>query len=142
MSATLADHDERHVDGLRFYQRRRFRLVALHAGAVDRSRATLKPEIPEVGEHGIPLRDELELWKELDPMSPMKAYRDVDAYLADQPSDVRAVLEKVRRAVKATAPAATEKISYGSRRSTSTVIASSTTRRSRTTRASSRRAPP
>ena len=46
-------------------------------------------------------------------MSPMKAYRDVDAYLADQPSDVRAVLEKVRRAVKATAPAATEKISYG-----------------------------
>jgi GNAT superfamily N-acetyltransferase len=53
------------VDGLRFYQRRGFRLAALHAGAVDRSRASLKPEIPEVGEHGIPLRDELELWKEL-----------------------------------------------------------------------------
>lgn len=53
------------VGALRFYQRRGFRLVSLHAGAVDRSRATLKPEIPEVGDHGIPLRDELELEKEL-----------------------------------------------------------------------------
>jgi uncharacterized protein YdhG (YjbR/CyaY superfamily) len=46
-------------------------------------------------------------------MTPMKAFSDVDAYLADQSSDVRVVLEKIRRAVKATAPAATEKISYG-----------------------------
>jgi ribosomal protein S18 acetylase RimI-like enzyme len=49
------------VDALRFYQRRGFRLVELRAGAVDRSRAELKPEIPVVGDHGIPLRDELEL---------------------------------------------------------------------------------
>ncbi|HEY6569706.1 MAG TPA: GNAT family N-acetyltransferase [Candidatus Limnocylindrales bacterium] len=49
------------VDGLRFYQRRGFRLARLHPGAVDRSRETLKPAIPEVGDHGIPLRDELEL---------------------------------------------------------------------------------
>ena len=49
------------VDALRFYQRRGFRLVALHRGAVDESRARLKPEIPETGDHGIPLRDELEL---------------------------------------------------------------------------------
>jgi ribosomal protein S18 acetylase RimI-like enzyme len=49
------------VDALRFYQRRGFRLAALHAGAVDDSRARLKAEIPAVGEHGIPLRDELEL---------------------------------------------------------------------------------
>jgi GNAT superfamily N-acetyltransferase len=49
------------VDALRFYQRRGFRLAALHAGAVDDSRARLKPEIPEIGDHGIPLRDELEL---------------------------------------------------------------------------------
>jgi ribosomal protein S18 acetylase RimI-like enzyme len=49
------------VDALRFYQRRGFRLVALHAGAVNDSRARLKPEIPELGDHGIPLRDELEL---------------------------------------------------------------------------------
>ena len=50
------------VDALRFYQRRGFRLAKLHAGAVDDSRARLKPEIPEVGDHGIPLHDELELW--------------------------------------------------------------------------------
>jgi GNAT superfamily N-acetyltransferase len=49
------------VEALRFYQRRGFRLVLVRPGAVDRSRETLKPEIPELGEHGIPLRDELEL---------------------------------------------------------------------------------
>ena len=49
------------VDALRFYQRRGFRLAALHAGAVDESRERLKPEIPRVGDHGIVLRDELEL---------------------------------------------------------------------------------
>jgi GNAT superfamily N-acetyltransferase len=53
------------VDALRFYQRRGFRLAALHRGSVDDSRALLKAEIPAVGDHGIPLRDELEL--ELDP---------------------------------------------------------------------------
>jgi GNAT superfamily N-acetyltransferase len=51
------------VDALRFYQRRGFRLAALHRGAVDDSRARLKPEIPPIGEHGIELRDELELEK-------------------------------------------------------------------------------
>jgi GNAT superfamily N-acetyltransferase len=51
------------VDALRFYQRRGFRLFALHRGAVDDSRARLKPEIPPIGEHGIELRDELELEK-------------------------------------------------------------------------------
>jgi GNAT superfamily N-acetyltransferase len=49
------------VDALRFYQRRGFRLAALHPGAVDASRTRLKPEIAEVGDHGIPIRDELEL---------------------------------------------------------------------------------
>lgn len=49
------------VDALRFYQRRGFRLAELHAGAVDRSRATIKPSIPKVGDHGIPIRDELVL---------------------------------------------------------------------------------
>ena len=49
------------VDALRFYQRRGFRLTAVHAGAVDLARARLKPHIPELGDHGIPLRDELEL---------------------------------------------------------------------------------
>jgi GNAT superfamily N-acetyltransferase len=49
------------VDALRFYQRRGFRLRALRPGAVDASRRDLKPEISRIGEHGIPLRDELEL---------------------------------------------------------------------------------
>jgi ribosomal protein S18 acetylase RimI-like enzyme len=53
------------VDALRFYQRRGFRLAALHPGAVDDSRTRLKPEIPEVGDHGIPIRDELQLEQEL-----------------------------------------------------------------------------
>jgi GNAT superfamily N-acetyltransferase len=47
------------IDGLRFYQRRGFRLAQLNAGAVDDARATLKPEIPREGSYGIPLRDEL-----------------------------------------------------------------------------------
>jgi N-acetylglutamate synthase-like GNAT family acetyltransferase len=55
----ITTHDN--TDALRFYQRRGFRLARLHRGAVDRSRATLKPTIPELGLHGIPIRDELEL---------------------------------------------------------------------------------
>ena len=45
---------------LRFYQRRGFRLVALHRDALEVSRM-LKPGIPETGLDGIPIRDELEL---------------------------------------------------------------------------------
>ena len=51
------------VDALRFYQRRGFCLVCVHRGAVDHSRAHLKPEIPLAGNNRIPLRDELELEK-------------------------------------------------------------------------------
>ncbi|MFH2000655.1 MAG: GNAT family N-acetyltransferase [Planctomycetota bacterium] len=43
-----------------FYQKRGFSLVAVHPGAIEYSR-TLKPTIPLIGMHGIPLRDELEL---------------------------------------------------------------------------------
>ncbi|HET6940487.1 MAG TPA: GNAT family N-acetyltransferase [Nocardioides sp.] len=53
------------VGALRFYQRRGFRLVGLHPGAVDRSRRELKPQIPEVAENGIPIRDELDLERPL-----------------------------------------------------------------------------
>ena len=49
------------LEALRFYQRRGFRLVLIRPGAVDRSRDTLKPEIPRSGAYDIPLRDELEL---------------------------------------------------------------------------------
>jgi ribosomal protein S18 acetylase RimI-like enzyme len=49
------------LDALRFYQRRGFVLSALRAGAVDKAREQLKPQIATVGEFGIRLRDELEL---------------------------------------------------------------------------------
>lgn len=65
---------------LRFYQRHGFDLVAVHHGAVARSRA-LKPSIPEIGLDGIPIRHELELELPL-PLS------DVSA-IDDGPSDDR-----------------------------------------------------
>jgi hypothetical protein len=45
---------------LRFWQKRGFSLVRVHRNATADSRR-LKPEIPLVGEHGIPIRDEIEL---------------------------------------------------------------------------------
>ncbi len=52
------------LDALRFYQRRGFRLQALRPGAVDAARVQ-KPTISAVGEHGIPIRDELDLTLDL-----------------------------------------------------------------------------
>jgi GNAT superfamily N-acetyltransferase len=54
------------LDALRFYQRRGFALVAVHAGAIAAARR-LKPAIPHVGEHGIPIRDEIELERRFEP---------------------------------------------------------------------------
>jgi N-acetylglutamate synthase-like GNAT family acetyltransferase len=48
------------TDALRFYQKRGFAIVAVHQNAIEESRK-LKPEIPVVGFHGIPVRDEIEL---------------------------------------------------------------------------------
>ena len=48
------------LEALRFYQKRGFELVAVRRGAVDAARK-VKPEIPLWGNHGIPLRDEIEL---------------------------------------------------------------------------------
>ena len=48
------------LEALRFYQKRGFVLVAVHRNALDLSRR-LKPEIPALGRHAIPLRDEIEL---------------------------------------------------------------------------------
>jgi N-acetylglutamate synthase-like GNAT family acetyltransferase len=48
------------MNALRFYQKRGFMLVAVHRNALEQSRK-LKPEIPLIGDHGIPLRDKLEL---------------------------------------------------------------------------------
>lgn len=52
------------LDALRFYQRRGYRLVAVHNGAIDAARR-LKLAIPLLGHHGIPLHDEIELGKQL-----------------------------------------------------------------------------
>ncbi len=41
-----------------FYQRLGFRLVQVNVGAVDEARK-VKPQIPEIGNDGIPIRDEL-----------------------------------------------------------------------------------
>ncbi len=48
------------LDALRFYQKRGFALVAVHRNAVEESRK-FKPQIPLIGNDGIPLRDEIEL---------------------------------------------------------------------------------
>ncbi len=48
------------LDALRFYQRRGFRITAVRPGAVDEARR-VKPSISEIGEYGIPIRDEIEL---------------------------------------------------------------------------------
>ena len=45
---------------LGFCQKRGFRLVAVYPGAMDAARR-LKPEIPLLGNDGIPIRDEIEL---------------------------------------------------------------------------------
>jgi GNAT superfamily N-acetyltransferase len=47
------------VEAIRFYQCRGWDLVALHRDALRESRR-LKPEISEIGAHGIPIRHELE----------------------------------------------------------------------------------
>jgi GNAT superfamily N-acetyltransferase len=56
------------LSALRFYLRRDFRLIQVRLGAVDDARR-LKPSIPTIGEYGIPLRDELDLYRVLDTKS-------------------------------------------------------------------------
>ncbi|MEG9295250.1 GNAT family N-acetyltransferase [Mangrovibacillus sp. Mu-81] len=52
------------LSALKFYQKRGFQLVKIHKNAVQKARE-LKPEIPLIGNDGIPLRDEIELEKVL-----------------------------------------------------------------------------
>lgn len=47
------------VEAIAAYLRCGWNLVAVHRDALEQSR-TLKPEIPQTGEYGLPLRDELE----------------------------------------------------------------------------------
>lgn len=48
------------LEALRFYQRRGFRITEARPGAVDQARR-IKPSIPTIGEHGIPIHYEIEL---------------------------------------------------------------------------------
>jgi len=52
------------LHALGFYQRRGYQLRVLFPGQVNQSRL-LKPSIPEIGDHKIPIRDELQLEKVL-----------------------------------------------------------------------------
>ncbi len=52
------------LEAVRWYQRRGLRIAAVYPGAVEAARR-LKPQIPPTGAHGIPIRDEIELVKEL-----------------------------------------------------------------------------
>jgi len=54
----ITTNDNLHALG--FYQKRGFHLVAVRPNALAESRK-IKPSIPEIGMHGIPLRDEIEL---------------------------------------------------------------------------------
>jgi GNAT superfamily N-acetyltransferase len=48
------------LSALRFYQKRGFELVAIHRNALEHTRL-IKPQLSLLGEHDIPLRDEIEL---------------------------------------------------------------------------------
>lgn len=47
------------LDAIRFYQKRGFRYASVFLGAVIQSRK-IKPTIPEIGDYGIPIKDEIE----------------------------------------------------------------------------------
>lgn len=49
---------------LRFYQRRGYRIAAVHSGAIDTARIQ-KPSIPIIGNDGIEIHDEVELMRNL-----------------------------------------------------------------------------
>jgi len=57
---TGLDGDRHHLNALRFWQKRGFKLLKVYPDAVANTRK-LKPTIPIIGENGIPLRDEIEL---------------------------------------------------------------------------------
>ena len=61
LRATISNDN---VVALRFYQKRGFRVTALHRGIFDAMRA-MKPSIPRIGLDGIPMSDEFELELEL-----------------------------------------------------------------------------
>jgi len=53
------------VDALRFYQKREYKITSVHRYAIEESRK-IKPQLPFIGKYGIPIRDEIEMEKQLD----------------------------------------------------------------------------
>ncbi len=72
METARAEHCKRvwlittndNLPALRFWQKREFEIVAVYPGAVHEARRN-KPEIPLTGVHEIPIRDEIELARQL-----------------------------------------------------------------------------
>ncbi|MBC8423911.1 GNAT family N-acetyltransferase [bacterium] len=52
------------IDGLRFFQRRGFRITEIRVNGMEAIRE-LKPGVPEIGSYGIPVNDEIEMEKVL-----------------------------------------------------------------------------
>lgn len=48
------------INSLKFYQKRNFRITKVYPDAIDEARK-IKPQIPKIGDYGIPLKDALEL---------------------------------------------------------------------------------
>lgn len=48
------------LEAIQFYRNRGFKVVATYSNVIEQSRK-LKPEIPKIGLHGIPIRDEIEI---------------------------------------------------------------------------------
>lgn len=55
---TITTNDN--LEAIRFWKNRGFTINAIHHNAIEESRK-LKPQIPLIGMHGIPIRDEIEL---------------------------------------------------------------------------------
>jgi protein-L-isoaspartate(D-aspartate) O-methyltransferase len=89
------------LSALRFYLRRGFRLREVRPGAIDKARE-LKPSIPVVGEHGIPVQDELDLCRVLDPgapdVAPMPPWREL------RPDPIAAARQSYAEELRFTAP--------------------------------------
>lgn len=55
-----------HLRAIGFYQRLGFRMIAINVGAVDEARK-IKPEIPMMGERGVPIHDEIVMELAIEP---------------------------------------------------------------------------
>ena len=62
MATIMTTNDN--LRAIAFYVRRGYRIVAVHLDAMERVRQ-LKPAVPKTGQDGLPLRDVIELAKEL-----------------------------------------------------------------------------